>query len=141
MTIEYDDLAISTGTFPGWGAIPGANVTIGAATQMATGANQCVDASNGTYTISPITSPITSTSRGTLELQGEGADVKINGVSLTGVLKNIEERLNILRPNKELEAEWHQLRELGDQYRRLETKLKEKSLMWNKLKAIPPVID
>ena len=89
MTIEYDDLAISTGTFPGWGAIPGANVTIGAATQMATGANQCVYASNGTYTISPIT----STSRGTLELQGEGADVKINGVSLTGVLKNIEERL------------------------------------------------
>jgi len=135
--MDLDDLAISTGTFPGWGAIPGANVTIGAATQMATGANQYVYASNGTYAISPIT----STPSGTLELRGEGADVKINGVSLTGVLKNIEERLNILRPNKELEAEWHQLRELGDQYRRLETKLKEKSLMWNKLKAIPPVID
>ena len=135
--MDLDDLAISTGTFPGWGAIPGANVTIGAATQMATGANQYVYASNGTYAISPIT----STPSGTLELRGEGADVKINGVSLTGVLKNIEERLNILRPNKELEAEWHQLRELGDQYRRLETKLKEKSLMWNKLKAMPPVIN
>ena len=133
--MELDDLTISTGTFPGWGAIPGANVTIGAATQMATGANQCVYASNGTYT----SSPITSTSRGTLELQGEGADVKINGVSLTGVLKNIEERLNILRPNKELEAEWHQLRELGDQYRRLETKLKEKSKMWSTLKSIPKI--
>ena len=135
--MDLDDLAISTGTFPGWGAIPGANVTIGAATQMATGANQYVYASNGTYAISPIT----STPSGTLELRGEGADVKINGVSLTGVLKNIEERLNILRPNKELEADWDQLRELGDQYRRLETKLKEKSLMWNKLKAMPPVID
>ena len=135
--MDLDDLAISTGTFPGWGAIPGANVTIGAATQMATGANQCVDASNGTYTISPIT----STSRGTLELQGEGADVKINGVSLTGVLKNIEERLNILRPNTELEADWDQLRELGNQYRQLEAELKEKSLMWNKLKAMPPVIN
>ena len=135
--MDLDDLAISTGTFPGWGAIPGANVTIGAATQMATGANQYVDASNGTYTISPIT----STSRGTLELRGEGADVKINGVSLTGVLKNIEERLNILRPNKELEADWDQLRELGNQYRRLEAELKEKSLMWNKLKAMPPVIN
>ena len=135
--MDLDDLAISTGTFPGWGAIPGANVTIGAATQMATGANQYVYASNGTYAISPIT----STPSGTLDLRGEGADVRINGVSLTGVLKNIEERLNILRPNKELEAEWHQLRELGDQYRRLETKLKEKSLMWNKLKAMPPVID
>ena len=137
MTIEYDDLAISTGTFPGWGAIPGANVTIGAATQMATGANKYAYTSNGTYTISPIT----STSRGTLELQGEGADVKINGVSLTGVLKNIEERLNILRPNTELEADWDQLRELGNQYRRLEAELKEKSLMWNKLKAMPPVIN
>ena len=135
--MDLDDLAIGTGTFPGWGAIPGANVTIGAATQMATGANQYVYASNGTYTISPIT----STPSGTLELQGEGADVKINGVSLTGVLKNIEERLNILRPNKELEANWDQLRELGNQYRRLEAELKEKSLMWNKLKAMPPVID
>ena len=135
--MDLDDLTISTGTFPGWGAIPGANVTIGAATQMATGANQYVYASNGTYAISPIT----STPSGTLELRGEGADVKINGVSLTGVLKNIEERLNILRPNKELEAEWHQLRELGDQYRRLEAELKEKSLMWNKLKAMPPVIN
>ena len=133
--MDLDDLAISTGTFPGWGAIPGANVTIGAATQMATGANQYVYASNGTYAISPIT----STPSGTLELRGEGADVKINGVSLTGVLKNIEERLNILRPNKELEAEWHQLRELGDQYRRLEAELKEKSLMWNKLKAMPKI--
>ena len=137
MTIEYDDLAISTGTFPGWGAIPGANVTIGAATQMATGANQYVYASNGTYAISPIT----STPSGTLELRGEGADVKINGVSLTGVLKNIEERLNILRPNTELEADWDQLRELGNQYRQLEAELKEKSLMWNKLKAMPPVIN
>ena len=121
--MDLDDLAISTGTLPG------------PATQMATGANQYVYASNGTYTISPIT----STPSGTLELQGEGADVRINGVSLTGVLKNIEERLNILRPNTELEADWDQLRELGDQYRQLETKLKEKSKMWSTLKSIPKI--
>ena len=121
--MDLDDLAISTGTLPG------------PATQMATGANQYVYASNGTYTISPIT----STPSGTLDLQGEGADVKINGVSLTGVLKNIEERLNILRPNTELEADWDQLRELGDQYRQLETKLKEKSKMWSTLKSIPKI--
>ena len=133
--MDLDDLAISTGTFPGWGAIPGANVTIGAATQMATGANKYAYASNGTYA----SSPITSTPNGTLELRGEGADVKINGVSLTGVLKNIEERLNILRPNTELEADWDQLRELGDQYRQLETKLKEKSKMWSTLKSIPKI--
>jgi flagellar motility protein MotE (MotC chaperone) len=95
-----------------------------------------VYATNGTYTLSPNN----SISSATLELQGEGADVRINGVSLTGVLKNIEERLNILRPNAELETEWHQLKELGDQYRALEAELKEKSKMWEKLKAMPPVI-
>ena len=135
--MAYDDLKISTGTFPGWGTSPQSNVTIGAATQISAATNQYVYAANGTYA----SSPITSTPNGTLDLRGEGADVKINGVSLTGVLKNIEQRLNILRPNIELEAEWSQLRELGDQYRRLETELKEKSLMWNKLNAIPPTID
>ena len=135
--MELDDLTFSTGTFPGWGTLPQSNVcSIGAATQTATGANKYVYTSNGTYT----SSPITSTPSGTLELQGEGADVRINGVSLTSVLKNIEERLNILRPSAELETEWHQLRELGDQYRRLEAELKEKSLMWEKLKARPLAI-
>ena len=131
MTIDYDGL-ISTGTFPGWGT----NVTIGAATQTATGANQYVYASNGASGTRP-----TTLIASTLELQGEGADIRINGVSLTDVLKNIEQRLNVLRPNTELENEWNQLRELGDQYRLLETKLKEKSLMWEKLKAMPTPID
>jgi len=50
--------------------------------------------------------------------------------------------LNILRPNPELEKEWDQLRELGEQYRELEKKLQEQSDMWAKLKAMPPpVID
>ena len=135
MTIEYDDL-VTSGTFPGWSNQPTANVTIGAATQMATGANQYVYAFNGASGTRP-----TKLMASTLELQGEGADIRINGVSLTDVLKNIEQRLNILRPNTELEADWDQLRELGNQYRRLEAELKEKSLMWNKLKAMPPVIN
>ena len=135
--MAYDDLKISTGTFPGWGTSPQSNVTIGAATQISAATNQYVYAANGTYA----SSPITSTTNGTLELQGKGADVRINGVSLTGVLKNIEERLNILRPNTELETEWHQLKELGDQYRQLEAELKEKSKMWGKLKAMPWIID
>jgi len=133
--MAYDDLMISTGTFPGWGTLPQSNVAIGAATQISAASNQYVYATNGTYT----SAPITSTPSGTLELQGEGADVRINGVSLTGVLKNIEERLNILRPDTELEAEWDQLRELGNQYRQLELELKEKSLMWSKLKAMPKI--
>ena len=135
--MAYDDLKISTGTVAGWGTLPQSNVSIGAATQISAASTQYVYATNGTYTLSPNN----SISSGTLELQGKGADVRINGVSLTGVLKNIEERLNILRPNAELETEWHQLRELGDQYRRLEAELQEKSRVWGKLKAMPPVID
>jgi len=135
--MAYDDLKISTGTCARWGTLPQSNVTIGAATQISAATNQYVYAANGTYT----SSPITSTPSGTLELQGEGADVRINGVSLTGVLKNIEERLNILRPNTELEAEWDQLRKLGEQYRALEAELKEKSQMWSKLKATTSVIE
>ena len=134
MTIEYDDL-VTSGTFPGWSNQPTANVIIGAATQMATGANQYVYAFNEACGTRP-----TTLMAATLELQGEGADIRINGVSLTDVLKNIEQRLNILRPNTELESEWDQLRELGDQYRQLEAELKEKSRVWEKLKAMPTVI-
>jgi hypothetical protein len=78
----------------------------------------------------------------TLDLKGENADIKINGISLVDTLKAIQDRLNILRPNPELETEWGQLRELGEQYRELEIKLQEQSDMWAKLKAMPPpVID
>ena len=74
------------------------------------------------------------TPSGQIELKGDQADVVINGVSLTETLKGIQDRLNMLRPNAALEAEWDQLRELGQQYRRLEAELKEKSTMWGILK-------
>jgi hypothetical protein len=76
----------------------------------------------------------------TIDLKGENADIKINGISLVDTLKTIQDRLNILRPNPELETEWDQLRELGAQYRELEKKLQEQSDMWAKLKAMPPPI-
>jgi hypothetical protein len=71
--------------------------------------------------------------RGMLELQGEGADIKINGHSLTQTLQTIQDRLNMLRPNLELEKEWDQLQELGNQYRRLEAEFKEKQKVWESL--------
>jgi hypothetical protein len=72
---------------------------------------------------------------GQLHLQGHDADININGESLMATLRALEQRLNILRPNTELEAEWDQLKELGDQYRQLEAELKEKQKMWNMLKT------
>jgi len=53
-------------------------------------------------------------------------------------LDTIAERLNILSVNQKLEAEWDQLRELGERYRELEQELKAKSEMWKTLKTKTP---
>jgi hypothetical protein len=73
-----------------------------------------------------------------IQLNGEGADVEVNGWSLVGAVKRIEERLNILTPNPKLETEWAELRELGEQYRKLEQHIQDKQSTWDKLKAMPP---
>ena len=70
-----------------------------------------------------------------LQLRGEDADIEINGRSLKRVLQALEQRLLLLTPNAELEAEWDQLRELGEQYRALEADLQAKSEMWRRLKS------
>jgi hypothetical protein len=74
------------------------------------------------------------TPSGQIELKGDQADLLINGVSLTKTLKGIQDRLNMLHPNAALEAEWDQLRELGQQYRQLEAELKEKQRAWEILR-------
>jgi len=73
-----------------------------------------------------------------INLTGEDADIEINGKSLMDMIGQIEERLNILPPNTELEAEWAELRELGNKYRELEQQIKDKQATWDRLKAMPP---
>ena len=73
---------------------------------------------------------------GQLNLTGDNADIVINGKSLNATLTAIQERMGMLVPNAEMEAEWDQLRELGERYRELEKLCKEKSTAWNKLKKI-----
>jgi hypothetical protein len=73
----------------------------------------------------------------TLSVQGDAefdGEVTVKGRSLSEFMESVEQRLNILRPNPDLEAEWDQLRELGEQYRELEQQLTEKSQMWATLK-------
>jgi hypothetical protein len=74
---------------------------------------------------------------GMLSLQGTNADININGKSLLKTLEALEDRLNMLVPNPELEKEWDDLKKLGNRYRKLEKKCKEKAEMWNKLKSMP----
>jgi hypothetical protein len=76
---------------------------------------------------------------GRVTLMGENADIDLNGKSLKTWMERVEERLNILTPNAELEKEWDELRRLGERYRKLEKKCKEKAEMWSKLKSMPLV--
>lgn len=104
-----------------------------------------ISANTGPYTISGgagsgynWANPLYTNASGQLNLDGDDADIKVNGRSLTEAIQKLEERLNVLVPNPELEKEWNELKELGDKYRALEAKLKEQGEMWAKLKAMPP---
>jgi len=96
----------------------------------------------GPFTISGgagVNSPwATYTSSPKIKLDGKGADIEVNGKSLMDMIERIEQRLNILTPNTELEAEWAELRALGEQYRKLEQHIQEKQATWDRLKAMPP---
>ena len=89
----------------------------------------------GTYRINDPAAVLSAGGR--MELKGDGADLTINGKSLKNWMEKVEERLNILTPNPELEKEWDELRRLGERYRKLEKKCKEKAEVWNKLKSMP----
>ena len=91
-----------------------------------------------TTTTATSTAGTTVGQKGQLSLHGEEADIHINGKSMKAWMEKVEERLNILTPNTELEKDWDDLRKLGERYRRLEKKCKEKAETWKKLKAMPP---
>jgi len=98
--------------------------------------NPSVWTTSDSFTIgSAVTPGLGQMSAGKLSLNGDNADIEINGESLVSMLKRIEERINLLTVNHELEAEWDELRELGNQYRELEQHIKKKMETWQKLKA------
>ena len=98
------------------------------------------------YTTSPATVTVTNNSGNvvsvspwtqSLHVLGDASfegDIKIKEKSLSDFMEKVEERLNILSLNKKLEAEWEELKTIGDKYRALEKELIEKNEMWNILK-------
>ena len=94
---------------------------------------------SGSFRLSPDYSTVGTAidGSGRMSLKGDKADIEINGKSLKDWMEKVEERLNILTPNPELEKEWDELRRLGERYRKLEKKCKEKAEVWNKLKSMP----
>ena len=65
------------------------------------------------------------TTKGQLHLEGEEADIVINGASLKDILNGITDRLAILQPKPELLAKYDNLREAYEHYKTLEALLHE----------------
>lgn len=112
-------------------------VTIGAGAMGSNSIYTTTTTGTGGYNWNVSTAPTTISAGGLMELRGEKADIEINGRSMSDWMAKVEERLNILTPNPELEKEWDELRRLGERYRKLEQKCKQKAEMWKQLKKMP----
>ncbi len=78
---------------------------------------------------------ITYPSSGKITLQGDDADIEINGRSLMQILDGLEQRLGLLKCREDLESDWSELKALGDQYRAKLAEIENKNKMWNTLKS------
>lgn len=113
---------------------------------LSTGTYRTTYTSTGTYASGGYTLPmdngvvsigVDNTKPTSLKVSGD-ADISgnllVQGTNIVLVLENIQERLGLLVPNPAIEAEFDQLRELGDQYRKLEALLMEQKRVWEILK-------
>jgi hypothetical protein len=117
---------------------PPSNVTvsIGPSVTGTLGNYPNVWSTTGTVTSTPWFTQNTTAPK--IKLDGEGADIVVNGHSLVDAINSINDRLNCLQINPKLEAEWEELKALGDQYRKLEKQILDKQATWDRLKAMPP---
>ena len=72
---------------------------------------------------------------GKITLDGDDADIEINGRSLMQILDGLEQRLGLLKCREDLESDWSELKALGDQYRAMVKDIEAKTQMWNTLKS------
>ena len=89
---------------------------------------QVLTISNGTTAMSPSWASSTSasmTAKGQLKVEGEQADIFINGKSMSDWMSVVERRLAILQPKSELLEKYEALQSLYDQYKTLEALIYE----------------
>lgn len=79
--------------------------------------------SNGTGANWAASNTATMTAKGQLKVEGEKADIFINGKSLSEWMSAVERRLSILQPNPELQAKYSALEEAYNHYKTLEALL------------------
>jgi hypothetical protein len=72
---------------------------------------------------------------GKISLQGDDADIEINGESVVSMLREIRDRLNIIQVSEIMEAEWDELRVLRHQYEAKLAECRTKSQAWSALSA------
>lgn len=113
------------------------NVTIGAGgaghtisiAGAGTGYNNSVLTSTGTGATTWSSTSASNTAKisakGQLHIEGEDADIVMNGVSLKEILNGITDRLSILQPKPELLAKYENLRQAYEHYKTLEALLHE----------------
>lgn len=146
VTNKLNQLNLDLSDWPGTGDVTTIYNTIaatdtltltGGATDMSWGLNNVNGVFDWNDTITT-TSSGDLTVQGTVDITGQNADIKINGVSLCDTLRDLQQRLGWMVPNPTLEKEWQELRELGDRYRALEAECQQKTDMWQSLNRMPP---
>jgi hypothetical protein len=85
-----------------------------------------------TYTFSDLS--ITQPPPAKITLNGADADIEINGESVVSMLREIRDRLAILKVSEQMEAEWDELRMLRERYEAKLAECREKSRVWAALK-------
>ena len=117
------------------------NITVNAAAVSGYPVNNSVLMSSPTYDTSHVKWASVNTTvaaslvqSGQLELNGENADLKINGVSLNETLAGIQDMLGIVKIDPALEEHFEELRIAGEHYRKLKEKFREQKQVWETLK-------
>ena len=118
---NYGNVFVSTGTVGGTWATTGTTYTIPA--QGSSGSSW--------VSVGQDTNKTSLKVAGDAEISG---NLTVDGANIGELLRGIQSRLGLLVPNPEIEAEFDQLRELGDRYRELEAVLKEQKRVWDILK-------
>ena len=100
------------------------NVVLGGSlTATAANHNSVITVANGTGTTWANNTKMTA--HGELNLEGENADIVVNGVRLSETLKAINDRLSILQINPALHSKYDNLRQAYEHYKTLEALLYE----------------
>lgn len=134
--MSYNTYQSGYGAVPNYGNVFVSTGTIGGAWQNTTGTSYTIPVT-GTGGSNTVWVGQDGTNKTSLKVAGDAeilGNLTVDGTNIGELLRGIQSRLGLLVPNPEIEAEFDQLRELGERYRELEALLKEQKRVWDILK-------